>query len=363
MTRKSIIIIGAGLSGLSAGCYAQMNSYQSCIFEHHTVPGGVAATWKRNGYIIDGGIHFVMGHKPSNSLHELYRELGITQAIRFVDMTTYGRFIDEASGNSVQFSQDLSCLASDLKTLSPVDASVIDEIIAGARGMQGHDLSTIGMSKPPELITPLDRLKEMWQIAKLYKYFSGKYSKPVAEFVNTIHTPWLRECIKNIFLPEVPVWFIFMILAIMADGQAAYLAGGCLDFVLAMEKHYKKLGGQVTHKSTVHDILVENDRVVGVRLANGNEHHADYVISTGDGYNTIFKMLNGRYANRAIRERYDRWKLSRPLIMVSYGVAREFPNEPPFTLAMVLQARVAGKRRQPNRASLMMAVLHSLHKG
>jgi len=43
MTEKSLIIIGAGLAGLSTGCYAQMNGYQSHIFEHHTVPGEVAA--------------------------------------------------------------------------------------------------------------------------------------------------------------------------------------------------------------------------------------------------------------------------------------------------------------------------------
>jgi thioredoxin reductase len=34
------IIIGAGLAGLSTGCYARMNGYSSRIFEHHSVPGG-----------------------------------------------------------------------------------------------------------------------------------------------------------------------------------------------------------------------------------------------------------------------------------------------------------------------------------
>ena len=150
MTEKSLIIIGAGLAGLSTGCYAQMNGYQSHIFEHHSVPGGVAACWKRKGYLIDGGIHFVMGHKPGTALYELYRELGFTA--RCVDMTTYGRFTDEASGRSVLVTQNLDRLADDLKALSPADARIVDELIAGARAMQGLDLSEVGMSKPPELI-------------------------------------------------------------------------------------------------------------------------------------------------------------------------------------------------------------------
>ena len=35
---KSIIIIGAGLAGLSAGCYAQMNGYKTQIFELYNIP-------------------------------------------------------------------------------------------------------------------------------------------------------------------------------------------------------------------------------------------------------------------------------------------------------------------------------------
>jgi len=33
MEEKSIIIIGAGIAGLSAGCYGQMNGYRTQIFE------------------------------------------------------------------------------------------------------------------------------------------------------------------------------------------------------------------------------------------------------------------------------------------------------------------------------------------
>jgi phytoene dehydrogenase-like protein len=39
--KKSIIIIGAGLAGLSTGCYGQMNGYRSTIFEMHDKAGGV----------------------------------------------------------------------------------------------------------------------------------------------------------------------------------------------------------------------------------------------------------------------------------------------------------------------------------
>jgi phytoene desaturase len=43
MEQKSVIVIGAGIAGLSAGCYGQMNGYRTRIFEMHDRPGGRAA--------------------------------------------------------------------------------------------------------------------------------------------------------------------------------------------------------------------------------------------------------------------------------------------------------------------------------
>ena len=44
---RSVIIIGAGIAGLAAGCYAQMNGYRSQIFELHDLPGGLCTAWER----------------------------------------------------------------------------------------------------------------------------------------------------------------------------------------------------------------------------------------------------------------------------------------------------------------------------
>ena len=48
---ESIIIVGAGIAGLSAGCYAQMNQYKTAIFEMHNKPGGLCSALKRRVYL------------------------------------------------------------------------------------------------------------------------------------------------------------------------------------------------------------------------------------------------------------------------------------------------------------------------
>jgi phytoene desaturase len=201
--------------------------------------------------------------------------------------------------------------------------------------MQGHDLSTVGMSRPPELASPFGMLRELWQMRGLVKYLNGRYRRKICEFVKDVKTPWLKDFFSSLFLPESPAWFIMMILALLADRQCAFLAGGCLDFVRAIEERYKALGGEADYKAAVSRILVENDRAVGIRLADGREYSADYVISAADSYSTIFDLLDGRYVNASIVKRHEQWAVSRPYLSVSYGVNREFPGETPFTTVVL----------------------------
>jgi phytoene desaturase len=330
MTDGSVLIIGAGLAGLVAGCFAQMNGYRSRIVEHHTQPGGVAAAWRRGDYLIDGGIHFAMGHKPGTALYELYRQLGIVPAVRFADLATYGRWVHEPSGRSLVIHADLDRLERDMVALWPAEGRIAAELVASARAMQGLDMSTFGLSRPPELAGPLDQIRELWSMRKMLPYVVGKFGRPVADYARGARDPALRSFLESLFLPEVPVFFVSMLLGMLAAGQLATIEGGCRDFVGAIERRYRELGGETSYGCTVEEILVKNGRAAGVRLADGSRIEAAAVIAACDGYSVHFRMLGGRYANDKIRERYATWQRFAPLLMVSYGVAREFPGEPPF---------------------------------
>ncbi len=345
MAAKAIIIIGAGLAGLSAGCYARMNGYRVLTFEQHAKPGGVAAWWERKGYLIDGGIHFLMGPRPGQATHNLYRELGTARADSLAEMSTYGRLIDEKAGRRLEVTGDLARLARELKACSPRDARVIDEIVAGARAMRGYDMGAMGLSEPRELMGIWDWMKVAWKMRRTLKYFVGKYSRPVADYAQAIKDPWLRQFVENLFLPEVPVWFVLSLLGLLADGQMALLKEGCADFVLSIEKRFKELGGEVTYNAQVQEILLANHRVVGVRLADGSEHRADTVVSAADGYSTVYKLLGGRYVNKSIQRRYRDWRLMRPTVMVSFGVAREFSGEPPLSVVVLRDPIELGSQR------------------
>jgi len=119
-----------------------------------------------------------------------------------------------------------------------------------------------------------------------------------------------------------------MILAWMHKKVAGYPSGSSLEFSGNIERRYLELGGEVQYNSHVTRIIVENDRAVGIRLEDGSEHRADYIISAADGHTTIFNMLESRYVDKTIRGYYDNLPIFPPLIYVALGVNRSFEEIP-----------------------------------
>jgi phytoene dehydrogenase-like protein len=177
----------------------------------------------------------------------------------------------------------------------------------------------------------------------------------VAEYARGAGDPALRSFLESLFLPEVPVFFVSMLLGMLASGQLATIEGGCRDFVGAIERRYRELGGETSYGCTVEEILVENGRAAGVRLSGGSQIQAAAVIAACDGYSVHFRMLGGQYASDKIRQRYASWQRFAPLLMVSYGVAREFPGEPPFQTYALRQPLSIGGRPVP---SLMLRLFN-----
>ncbi len=324
MEDRSIIIIGAGFAGLSAGIYAQMNGYQTRIFELHDQPGGLCTAWKRKGYTIDGCIHWLVGSSPSSPMHRFWEEVGLAQGREFINLDEAVRF-EGKDGRTLVFYADVDRLEKHLLELSPQDAQPIRDFIHGVR-------MAVAMSQErrddPALIRLVKSLKMGLLYARYGKDLQRYMSTSAEEFARRFKDPLLREGLSQLWMPEFSVFFMFFTLAYQHTKNAGYPLGGSLPMSRALEQRYLQLGGQIHYRSRVEKILVENDRAVGVQLADGSLHRAGRVISAADGHTTIFKMLDGKYADDKVREPYEKWKIFPPLVYVSLGVNRSFENEP-----------------------------------
>jgi phytoene dehydrogenase-like protein len=340
---KSIIIIGAGLAGLSAGCYAQMNGYKSQIFEMHNIPGGLCTSWKREGYLFDGCIHYLSGSR-SGIFHRFYEELGAVQGRQMVDSEELLR-VEGSDGKTWIVYANLDRLENHMKELSPADSSIIVELCKKAHLLSRYKMP---MDKPMDHMGLLDMLKMLKDIPALMTM--GKYGKITMQaFASRFKDPFLRDAFPCILegIPDYPMTLVLLPLAFSHNKNNGWPVGGSLKFARAIEKRYRDLGGRVQYKSRIEKILVEADQAVGVGLSDGIEHHADLVISAADGRTTIFDMLAGKYINNKIQSYFKEWDIYKPYIQISLGVARDFSKEP-YTLVLDLdeQLMVGDQKRR-----------------
>lgn len=330
---KSIIIIGAGITGLSAGCYGQMNGYRTSIFEMHDKTGGVCTGWKRKGYTIDGCMHWLVGTSPASSFYRIWKELGVVQGWAIVDHDQFIR-IEGEGGRAFTVYADIDRLEQHMKELAPEDKDTIEDFIKGTRACTRMDMP---VDKAPELYGLIDGLTMMVKMFPFFRFMKkwGKIS--TLDFTRRFKNPFLREAFSASFggdFDRIPTLFMMMTLAWLHQKAAGYLVGGGLALSGAIERRYLGLGGELHCKSPVVKIVVENDKAVGIRLADGTEHRGDIIISAADGRTTIFDMLDGKYIDDKIRGYYDQPLLFPPLVYIGLGVSRSFDDVPPSVVGI-----------------------------
>ena len=332
LEEKSAIVIGAGIAGLSAGCYAQMNGYKTHIFEMHDKPGGLCTAWDRKGYTIDGCLHWLVGSAPGNNFYPYWQELGMLQGQKVIDMDRFYTY-ESTDGKSFTVFCNIDRLVHHMKELSPEDSDYISGMASAMRHMSRMEMP---MDKAPELSTAWDGAKAMAGMLPHMNVLRKWASMTMADFTAGFKSPLLREGLE--FMPaEFSAMGFMMTVAWMHNKVAGYVIGGSMPAMRAVEKRYNGLGGKITYKAKVEKIMVEANRAVGVKLSNGEEYRADYVISAGDGHAAIFDMLEGKYIDDTIRGYYDNMPIFTPLVYVGLGINRRFDDVPQLISGIVVQ--------------------------
>jgi len=342
MTMPSLVIIGAGLAGLSAAQHALRSGYDVTVFEHNELPGGVCTAWERAGYTFDGCVQWLLGGKPGSELHALYEDVGIPQSVRLLPITMLKRIVDEGTNTYVDITKDLARLERDLAAIAPEDAPLLRDILGGVTSFEGYERP---VGKPAELAGPLDVLQKLWRSRGRLRAFS-RFNMPVAELVGMARHPLVEALLSRSFVPEIPAYYLVTLLAQLADGQLSIPEGGSYKLASAVAQRALELGAKFHFGADVQEILVEKDRAVGIRLAGGFELRADAVISTAPGHTTLFRMLGGRYVDKETRERYLGLPLYPGIALVSFGLRVPLPPDTPPLITVALAEPLSDGARE-----------------
>jgi len=341
---KHVLIIGAGIAGLAAGCYARMNGYKATLFELHDLPGGLCTAWERKGYVFDGCIHYLFGSGEGQPFYPMWQELGAVQNRPMINHSEYQHITDGKQTLIVYSNPDQ--LQAHMSENSPADERLIRQFCDGIRQFTRFDMSA--MYRKPKALMNIFDWREFGMTMMPYLLPMLQWATVSAgEFAARFKNPFLRRAIGQMFSwEEAPVMMGMSLLAYMHTQNAGFPTGGSLEFARAIEKRFIELGGEIRYKAQVEKILVENGQAVGVRLYNDEVHRGDVVISACDGRGTIFDMLGGEYVDSRIRRMYDGHLSIHSMMQVSLGVNRDMSAEPHWVTHLLDEpVLVAGEPR------------------
>jgi phytoene dehydrogenase-like protein len=329
-------IIGAGMSGLSVGCYLQMNGFETEIFEKNLTAGGLCTSWKREGYTVNGSLHWLLGSTSSNPFHKLWSELINMDEVEFVNHdirleVEVKNSCDQHGGKVFRFYTNLDKLESYLLDISPADQKPIRSLIRSMRKYQQFDL-------PPAVDSVIKFLPLRRKIGMI-KYFPFLFEylrwRNVTNysFARKLSSPFLREAFKLLFDgDEVKIMILTVPSAYFDKKSAGYPIGGSYRFIQRIEERYLSLGGKIHYESMVEEILTEKDRATGIRLKDGKEFFSEFTISAADWYYTVFKVLGGKFTNQKLiaLKNLEKLEVYPSIFNVTMGIADTLADWPHF---------------------------------
>lgn len=331
MAQKHVLIIGGGVAGLSAGCYARMNGFRTTIVEQHFLPGGLCTSWERKGYVFDGCLSYLYGTAPGAPYNRLWKELGALEGRKCIQLDEFIR-VREPGGRELVAWADPDRLEDHLLGISPTDARPIRALCRGIRELATLDMSIL-QETPREIRTPL-QWAELGRRMMPYTAQTARWAlRSAQDFALSFQDPFLRRAIPHLFgWPEIPMLAAISLLAAMGVGNAGFPEGGSLELARALEKRYRELGGVIHYQKRVDRILTNKGRATGVVLFSDEEIPADWVISAADTKTTLEDMLQGRYPSRPLARMYKGGLPIHSQVQVSLGLKRDLSAEPAWVI-------------------------------
>jgi len=325
------------MGGMAAGIYGQINGYETQIFEMHTKVGGQCTSWKRKGYTFDPCIHHFFGCKSGASVNQMWHELGALprELVNIEECTA----VASPDGKMFVDYYDLERLKETLLRLSPTEAKMIEQYIGAIKVFANDKVDDAINSGSLWKMVPI----LLWK-PSLLKWMKMNMRTYAEQFSD----PFLRKAFAELIYsnPDGPLFFHLMRHAGGMNGDIRWPVGGAGELAKSIEKRYLTLGGKVHCRSRVEKILVENDKAVGIKLADGSEHRADIVISNADGRKTIFDMLEGKYINEIVRGYCAPIADETPFaVNVCLGIDRDLSGEP-SSLVLLLDQPVTMANHQ-----------------
>lgn len=295
--RFDAVIVGSGMGGLSVAAILAREGQAVLLLEQNSVVGGMTQSYQRDGYRWTVGLHYIGDvASPRTMTYKLF-DYVTGGAVRWAPMPElFNRMV--VGGREYQIPAGEARYAEALKGYFPDEAQAIDDYLALVRQVSKASAPFFAQKALPETMAravlegacgPFHAQADRLTIDVLGDLTDDH------ELIAVLCANWGDYSLE----PSKSSFAMHCMLAKHYMNGGSYPVGGGGAFADAMTPLIEQAGGRVLHGAEVVEILVDDGRVRGVRMADGAEILCDTVISNAGVQNTFGRLLDADAARAA----------------------------------------------------------------
>lgn len=324
-THWDAIVVGAGLGGLSAAAYLAAAGQKVLLLERYTTLGGSSHVFRRRGaWEFDCGVHYVAECGPGGLVDQIFRGLGVDDRVRWLPMDPDGFDRIVAPGFELATPVGWDAYLDNLLEAFPDEQRAIRRFHSIMRriGESGgrRDLGSAG---------GLARWAGRAGWAAPFMLLPHAATLVACGLSPRATLALSVQCGALASTPDVlPTAAMAAFLQDYVGTGSFYPKGGGQVLAAAFAEVVTSHGGSIRTHCEVTQILVEDGRVTGVQLADGEHLAASAVVSDADVIKTYTELVGVQHLPVRLRRRIARWKMSQPLINGFFGVDLDLTDRP-----------------------------------
>jgi phytoene desaturase len=325
MRIKKVVVIGAGIGGITTSAYLAQRGYDVTVFEKNRKPGGRCDRIEREGHLFDvGPTLYVMPEVYQWAFSELGTSAEELLDLQRVDPTYHLHFDD---GSSLALTSDIEALCDQIEVIERGSSRGLLRYLEQARKHYKIALEHLVQRNFRNFhdFFNLRNIPVLLQVHALQKHYQGmsKYFKsPRLKAAFTF-----QDMYMGLSPFEAPSTFSLMQYTEIAHG-VWYPRGGMYQIVDALMQIARGSGVRFHFDTPVQQIEVTDGRAAGVLLECGEVIPADVVVANADLPYVYRELLppNGSQ-RRMARRRYSCSTMS-----FFWGLKKPYPQLQPHTL-------------------------------
>ncbi len=294
-----VIIVGAGMAGLTAACYLSRAGKKVLLIEKNNECGGLVSTFKTDGFSFDAGVRAL---EDAGIIKPMLKDLGIE--IEFVkspvSIGIEKEILNIEDINSLQKYQDL------LIKLYPESENEIKVLLKIIKKIMKYMNVIYGIQNPAFKDLKNDKeflFKELLPWLPKFILTIGKINKmnmPIEDYLEKIiSNPSLKDIIDQHFFKNVPAFFALSYFSLYLD--YIYPKGGVGKIAEGLVKKLIEFGGELKLQTKI--IEVEIGKCI-LKDNNNNLYKFNQLIWAAD-LKTFYKIAKTDNLNQRICKKFE----------------------------------------------------------